>query len=677
MAKPFFVRSLFLLAAALAVPQVGQAVSRFDTAEIVLRSTSSFNGTSGTPNPFTSVDLQARVTSPSGRVYNVFGFFDGDGAGGAVGNVFKVRVYADELGTWRWTTTSNTAGLNGQSGSFDVSGTLPGAFGKGPVVPNPARPRTFMFQYGEPVYLLGKFLDAAAPSGSLRYSHTLLSERLDDATRHAMLNRHLGMGLNKMNVYLANIGDYGGVATTPWVGLPASSDKERFDLQRWRMYDQWVRTLRDSGMVAHLWFFADDSGFGDLPHADRQRLVRYGMARLSGYANTMFVLMLEWQEGWDSAEIDSHMNFLHSNNPWARMATIHGVPGDFTHPQAAWADYLDTQAGNYTGHDQVHDHGLRNRALAVKPVIQEEFGEGPEDTDHRQKAWAAFVAGAAGSGTGAFLAPLASFISQVDFERMDPAGALALSGNAYVLAEQGQAYVAYLYNGGTLRFNLRGTSGTFAARWFDPRVGGFRDAGTVAAGQDITLTAPGSGDWTLLLTRATSPSPTPPPPPPPAPAPAPPPPSPSPTTPVTRAQIADALVAAMRGSAFVPPAPTGVFSDVSASHWAAREIEQLHRDRLTGGCGTSPLRYCPDTRLSRAEMAVLLLLAKHGTTYRPPAATGIFGDVPRTHWAAAWIEQFYRERFTAGCSTTGRFYCPESSVTEMELSVFLSTIFGS
>ncbi|HEX2644715.1 MAG TPA: DUF5060 domain-containing protein, partial [Thermoanaerobaculia bacterium] len=133
MAKLFFVRSLVLAGLAAIFPLVGAspaaAVPRFDTAEIVLRSASSFNGNSGTPNPFTSVDLQARVTAPSGRAYTVDGFFDGDGASGAVGNVFKIRIFADEVGTWRWSTTSNTAGLQGQSGSFAVSGTLAGTFG--------------------------------------------------------------------------------------------------------------------------------------------------------------------------------------------------------------------------------------------------------------------------------------------------------------------------------------------------------------------------------------------------------------------------------------------------------------------------------------------------------------------------------------------------------------------
>ena len=122
------------------------------------------------------------------------------------------------------------------------------------------------------------------------------------------------------------------------------------------------------------------------------------------------------------------MSYLQSRNPWARLVSVHGTEGDFSFPTAAWADYMDTQGGNDAGYASIHAHGLRNRALAAKPLIQEEFGLGSEDTAHRQKAWAAFTAGAAGTGTGAYLAPLATFVSQIAFERMDPADNLALSG---------------------------------------------------------------------------------------------------------------------------------------------------------------------------------------------------------------------------------------------------------
>lgn len=477
------------------------AVPRFETAEIALQASRTFDSRQGLPNPFLDVDLAAQVTSPSGRIYTVPGFFDGDGLTGNIGRVFKVRVFADEEGTWRWTTTSNDASLHGKSGSFECAGMLSSFFAVGPLEIDAERQRTFRYRQGPPVYLLGKFLDTAAPSTRLRWSHTLFSEDLNDTDRQDMLDRHLGMRLNKMSVYVANKGDYQHVSTTPWVGTDTNNDKTRFDLARWRKYDRWTRELRDSGLLAHLWFFADDSGFGDLPDADRKRLIRYGMARLSGYVNTMFTLVLEWQEGWTATEVRTHSEYLHQQNPWDRLVSVHGIPGNFSFPAEAWADYMQVQAGNETNPRQVWLSSLANRVLADKPLIQEEHGLGQEDTENRQKAWAAFIGGSSGLGTGAFLEPLARFLPGTPFERMEPDAFLVVTGQAWVLSAPGDHYILYLYEGGTVTVSLLGAPGTLLAEWFDPRTGIFSPVSTVAGGGVRTFTAPGAGDWVLTLRR--------------------------------------------------------------------------------------------------------------------------------------------------------------------------------
>lgn len=497
MAKRALSTAILAVLFALANAASAHAVPCYGTAEVALTSTSSYNANQGSPNPF-DFNFTAQVTSPTGRRSTATGFFDGNGSGGAIGNVWKLRIYTDQAGTWSWATSSNVPGLNGRSGTVSVSGTLPGVFGKGPVVENPANPRTFMYQQGGPVFLTAKFLDTAAPN-PLKYSHTMLSERLTEANRQALLSRHLGMKLNKINVYIANKGDYSSMSTTPWVGTASSNDKTRFDLSRWAMYDRWVEKMRDSGVVAHLWFFADDSGFGNLPDADRQRLIKYAMARLSGYVNTMFIVTLEWQEGWTTTEVANHANFLHQNNPWARMVSVHGTPGNFSFPTAGWADYMDIQGGNSTGHGTIHKSTLTHRGMAAKPVIQEEHGLGNEDTIHRQRAWAAFTGGAAGVGTGAYLAHLVTFTQRVDFARMAPDQPLVLSGGAYALAERGRAYVFYLYNGGTVKADLRGTTGTFIAEWYDPRTGATRSAPAASGGTTPSYTVPASGDWVLYI----------------------------------------------------------------------------------------------------------------------------------------------------------------------------------
>lgn len=113
------------------------------------------------------------------------------------------------------------------------------------------------------------------------------------------------------------------------------------------------------------------------------------------------------------------------------------------------------------------------------------------------------------------------------------------------------------------------------------------------------------------------------------------------------------------------------FADVPVDHWAWKYIESLYAFGVSGGCGSSPLSYCPLSAVTRDQMAVFLLKAKYGTGYTPPAvgaATG-FNDVPTDHWAAAWIKQLAVEGITAGCG--GGNYCPTKPVTRDQMAVFL------
>jgi pimeloyl-ACP methyl ester carboxylesterase len=142
---------------------------------------------------------------------------------------------------------------------------------------------------------------------------------------------------------------------------------------------------------------------------------------------------------------------------------------------------------------------------------------------------------------------------------------------------------------------------------------------------------------------------------------------------VTRAQMAVFLLRAHNESSFSPPAATGdVFADVAPSHWAAAWVEQFRRDGITSGCGNG--RYCPEANVTRAEMAVFLLKAKYGSSYRPPAATGNqFSDIPSSFWASSWIEQLASEGITGGCG--GGKYCPNNTVTRAQMAVFIARTF--
>jgi uncharacterized repeat protein (TIGR01451 family) len=125
----------------------------------------------------------------------------------------------------------------------------------------------------------------------------------------------------------------------------------------------------------------------------------------------------------------------------------------------------------------------------------------------------------------------------------------------------------------------------------------------------------------------------------------------------------------------VPVNYTIAFLDVPASHWADPFIHALAGVRVTRGCGGG--NFCPDAGVDRAEMAILMVRAMHGPLFAPPAATGVFVDVPvsDTDTTADYVEQLYRDGVVAGCAVGASgelYYCPDNPVSRAEMAVFIS-----
>jgi hypothetical protein len=146
-----------------------------------------------------------------------------------------------------------------------------------------------------------------------------------------------------------------------------------------------------------------------------------------------------------------------------------------------------------------------------------------------------------------------------------------------------------------------------------------------------------------------------------------------PAQPLSRAEMSVLLLMAEHGPSYVPSVSTGsIFTDVPVDHWAGDFIEELAAEGITAGCGGG--KYCPDNPITRAEIAVFLLVAEHGPGWVPPAPTGtVFSDVPSGHWAGAYIEALASEGITGGCGMGA--FCPDRPVTRAEMAVFLTSTF--
>ncbi len=141
---------------------------------------------------------------------------------------------------------------------------------------------------------------------------------------------------------------------------------------------------------------------------------------------------------------------------------------------------------------------------------------------------------------------------------------------------------------------------------------------------------------------------------------------------LNRGQAAVQIEKALHGADFpfeppfvLPGFPT---QDVELCTGFAAYIQQFVLDGITAGCGN--FDFCPLNPVTRAQMAVFLLRARHGAQYLPPPATGtVFADVPADAFAADYIEEAAAEGITAGCG--GGNFCPDAAVTRGQAAALI------
>jgi hypothetical protein len=113
------------------------------------------------------------------------------------------------------------------------------------------------------------------------------------------------------------------------------------------------------------------------------------------------------------------------------------------------------------------------------------------------------------------------------------------------------------------------------------------------------------------------------------------------------------------------------FTDVSNTHPYYDYIEILYANGYTGGCSASPLLFCPDVIMDRAQSAVFMVRGNFGSGYVPVTPTHFFGDDwSGAAWAEGWAESMYLEGLTGGCSLSSLMFCPYDQLTNTMAAVF-------
>ena len=143
-----------------------------------------------------------------------------------------------------------------------------------------------------------------------------------------------------------------------------------------------------------------------------------------------------------------------------------------------------------------------------------------------------------------------------------------------------------------------------------------------------------------------------------------------PWDPVTRADAAVMSVRLVEGSRM--PSGPGSFSDLPPSRWDAAYADEAWRRGWIAACAEDPLRYCPETPLSRQQAAHLAAAMKPSLV--GAAGMGTVTDVPAS---AAADEAFavLHAGLLLPCRVAPEIYlCPQQPVTRAELARLLAGI---
>ncbi len=108
------------------------------------------------------------------------------------------------------------------------------------------------------------------------------------------------------------------------------------------------------------------------------------------------------------------------------------------------------------------------------------------------------------------------------------------------------------------------------------------------------------------------------------------------------------------------------FSDVLPGSFDFDAVNILFEKGITTGCSTT--MYCPNSDLTRSQMAVLVIRGIFGTGTFPYPPNPIFKDVPPGSFGYADIQEFSALGITSGCGTD--LFCPAGTVNRDQAAVF-------
>jgi hypothetical protein len=363
--------------------------------------------------PARDVTLAARFRHESGApAVTVHGFWDGDGRGGAGGNVFKVRFCPTKAGRWILEhVESGAASLKGRNEGAAVLATPSGH--PGFWTPDRKTPdgRWYRRSDGSHPYIFGNthytFLSRMTRRGPRRDDRSIAA----DVRANAACFRKLRFGVHG--------GRYTNPEAKPYfddAGRPTDDgDFSHRPSPAWfhQRVDAAVAAAYEVDLVADLIISGPDTREARAAvragknGGDPTPYLRYMAARYGSYPNVWFCLANEWNiknPHYGAEEVRRFGRILRKFLPYATPVSIHGRPADWNRDLNAdppWHDHVILQ-GKIRRLDTSADFIARNVARGGGvPVVNDELGyEGKGDTFSRDDVIEGHLGAFLGGGYG-------------------------------------------------------------------------------------------------------------------------------------------------------------------------------------------------------------------------------------------------------------------------------------
>lgn len=449
-------------------------------------------------NPFdpTEVELVLRLTAPGGTEHVVSGYYVGDGAGGQ-GSRWRVRFVPDEAGLWRYT-------YEWSDGAGEGSGLL--------LVHEDKLAKLAALTGSEPPRMA-----PAEPFDQIPYYVAIPGpEILDEPGGEALLDYIRDrLGANGVAFVLGN----GVWADCPDPDTPCSPFSGLLDLAYWARLDRLMQALAERDLAANIMFYNDEDGQPGFEgrSAEEWLLTHYAVARLAAYPGVSFDSGIDILEYRDEDWSEWFAARLTSLDPYGRpVGSRHG--GDVGEFDCGSCTY-DSRGDSHPTYEEIRTA----LAQAGRPVFYTDrwrvgFGRGDFDTDGiRRTMWEAMLAGGAGFILGGRNGPLrpqdfqddlsdpaqylafGSFWSDPERDRSDYQVCNERVSTGLCFGADDAEYIIYLAEGGTVNVDLGDWTVLAELSWFNPRDGTRIELDPVAAGGEVSVSAPDGNDWVLQV----------------------------------------------------------------------------------------------------------------------------------------------------------------------------------